>query len=78
MEELNLTTCVQNTQYKIERVAIDDPKICRRIYELGLFENQKIKVIKKSIFKKVILVELGNLKLAIRSIFAEKIYLKRV
>ena len=48
-------------------------KIKRRIYELGLLPNQKIKVVRVSLLKKAYLIEVGGYCLTLRKDIATAI-----
>lgn len=48
-------------------------KIKRRIYELGLLPNQKIKVVRVSLLKKAYLIEVGGSCLTLRKDIATSI-----
>ena len=71
-EDINLNVCRINKQYKI--VVIEqglDIKHRQRMLELGFVKGVKIKVVKKSLLKKTLLVEIHSYTLSIRSEIAE-------
>lgn len=55
-----------NKLYKIKKVAGGDTKVIRRFLELGMLSGQVVKVINKSILKKVYLVEIRGYLLSIK------------
>ena len=55
-----------NKLYKIKKVAGGDTKVIRRFFELGMLSGQVVKVINKSILKKVYLVEIRGYLLSIK------------
>ena len=73
MDNLLLSNCQLDKIYTIQQISIQNKNIKRRFLELGILPNKKIKVVKKSALKKVLLIELDGLKLAIRSAFANDI-----
>ena len=56
-----------NKLYKIKKVAGGDTKVIRRFLELGMLSGQVVKVINKSILKKVYLVEIRGYLLSIKT-----------
>lgn len=56
-----------NKLYKIKKVAGGDTKVIRRFLELGMLSEQVVKVINKSILKKVYLVEIRGYLLSIKT-----------
>lgn len=56
-----------NKLYKIKKVAGGDIKVIRRFLELGMLSGQVVKVINKSILKKVYLVEIRGYLLSIKT-----------
>ena len=56
-----------NKLYKIKKVAGGDTKVIRRFLELGRLSGQVVKVINKSILKKVYLVEIRGYLLSIKT-----------
>ena len=53
---MNLSDVRINLDCVIKKININDEKIKIRLMELGLCEGEKIKVVKKSIFKKTLLI----------------------
>ncbi len=73
----NLNTCKIGKLYTIDAIGEQLPlKIRRRMYDLGFINGQKIKVVRKSLLKKAILIEIRGYTLSLRSTIAEFIYLK--
>lgn len=56
-----------NKLYKIKKVVGGDIKVIRRFLELGMLSGQVVKVINKSILKKVYLVEIRGYLLSIKT-----------
>ncbi len=56
-----------NKLYKIKKVVGGDTKVIRRFLELGMLSGQVVKVINKSILKKVYLVEIRGYLLSIKT-----------
>ena len=71
-EDTNLNICKISKQYKI--VCIEQSlnvKHRQRLLELGFVKGVKIKIVKKSLLKKTLLVEIHNYTLSVRSEIAE-------
>ena len=67
-EKVSLCDCKVGQVYIIEQ--IEESLLLKtriRLFEFGFLKGQKIKLIKKSIFKKTLLVELMNNVLSLRS-----------
>ena len=73
-ELLNLTKAKVNCFYNIKFVNCTN-NIERRLYDLGFVEGEKIRIIKKSIFNGVYLVEIMGGVLAIKRKEIEKIWI---
>ena len=73
----NLSACQIGKLYTIDAIGEQLPlKIRRRMYDLGFINGQKIKVVRKSLLKKAILIEIRGYTLSLRSTIAGFIYLK--
>lgn len=68
---VNLCDVEINKEYKIVEFAEGAFPIRRRLYELGFICGRKIKVVKKSLIKKTILVEIENYLLSLRCTVAQ-------
>lgn len=68
---INLCDCEINKEYKIKEFIEGPFAIKRRLFELGFLTNRKIKVIRKSLIKKTILVEIEGYTLSLRCTVAQ-------
>lgn len=56
-----------NKYYKISHILGDNLKVVRRFLELGLVGGQKVRIVNKSILKKVYLIEIRGYLLSIKT-----------
>lgn len=68
---INLCDCEINREYTIQAFIEGPFAIKRRLFELGFLTNRKIKVIRKSLIKKTILVEIEGYTLSLRCTVAQ-------
>ena len=68
---MKLSNVKINKCVPISSLNIQDIKIKRRICDLGLYSGQVVKVLKKSILKKVILISVKNYTLCIQTKIAD-------
>lgn len=68
---LTLFTCKLEQAYKIKAINNLDYKSSLRLYELGFFAGEKVKVLRKSVLKKTLLIEIGGYTLCMRSDIAK-------
>lgn len=76
-KEINLSNANINCKYKIKKV-ICNGKIERRLYDLGFINGQSVKIVKKSIFGGVYLIEIMFGLLAVKKKEIEKIWVTKV
>lgn len=58
---------------KIKKLNFDSTKIFRRMCDFGIYEGQKITMLKKSVLGKVVLVGVNGFALSLRKDIAQKI-----
>lgn len=73
---MKLSEAKLNTYYKI--LKIEECSLKERLLILGFTKNTKIKVVKKSVFKETLLVEIIGGALALRKQLAENIIVEGV
>lgn len=76
-KEICLSSALINTYYKITKIQ-HNGKTERRLYDLGFVKEEKIKIIKKSIFGGVFLVEIMGGLLAVKKREMNKIWVEKV
>ena len=64
---MNLSNVKLNCKAKIIKLNIQDINILRRICDLGLYPNQTVTVLNKSILKKVVLLSVKNYTLCLQT-----------
>lgn len=74
MKSLDIVECEKN--FVIEKVLIDDKKQFQRMCELGFVPGQKVNVCKKSILKKVCLVEIRGGIMSVRTELLRGVFVK--
>ena len=81
MEEknyLSLCDCKIGIEYKIQELSMTlSQKNKMRLLEFGFIKGKKIKLLKKSLLKKTLLVELMGFILSLRADIAESVVVKR-
>lgn len=64
--EKNLCNVKENVEFTINSISNKSFALKRRLLELGFIPNRKVKVIKKSLIKETILVEIEGYLLSLR------------
>lgn len=72
MKKTNILSCEKNIYYKILKIDCDE-KMKKRLTEVGVIENQKIKILAESFGKKSLLIEVMGIRIAIDKNVGEKI-----
>ncbi len=70
---MNLFEAKLNTECRVLKINIEDSNTKLRIMELGLIEGVKIKINKKSIFKKTLLIVFCSSCFTLKENFAKQI-----
>lgn len=73
---MNLSQLKPNQSAKIVKLDFDDVRLKRRICDLGIFEGEQVVYLKTSVLKKVVLIELKNFVLCIKTDIAKQIEVK--
>ena len=73
----NFSDCKKNVTYKITKFSCPDAKVERRFLELGLIVGQKVRIISKSVLKKVFLIEIRGYLLSVKSSLLKYIIVER-
>lgn len=62
-----------NQSATVLKIDIKDTRIKRRIYDLGIYEGEKITFLKASILEKVVLISVKNYALCLKNSIAQNI-----
>ena len=73
----NFSNCKKNVAYRIIKLSCPDTKVERRFLELGLIAGQRVRIISKSILKKVFLIEIRGYLLSVKSSLLKCVIVER-
>ena len=75
----NLPNAKINKVYLIDKITLfNNENLQHRLFELGLFKNQKIVLLRKSFLGKTLLIKIRNYVLSLRADIGENVLLKEM